>query len=106
MNPAPDAEQRNDFFGVTGTQALYGGGRGRVFEVNGYLIGDSRDAVVAAKRALLSYADGVARDFFDGDDTWPMVKFNGEFRPSPGGIVPCIPYGYAQAYSLILRGLR
>lgn len=106
-SPLADAEQVNAFFGTTGVQSVYGGGRGRVFEVRGLLVGESIPAVIAAEDTLLSYVDGIARDFVDNDGrTWPSVKFNGEYKQDPGGIMPCTPYGYCRGYSLVLRGLR
>ena len=105
--PNADSEQVNNFFGVTGTQSLYGGGRGRVFEIRGLLVGEDIPTVVAAEQNLLSYADGVARDFVDTNGTdWPSVKFKGEYKQDPGGIMPCTPWGFARGYSLVLRGLK
>src|SRR5579885_2306901 len=37
--PHPVAHQKDEYFGVTGMTALYGGGRGRRFEVAGVLVG-------------------------------------------------------------------
>ncbi len=104
--PSANEEQTNAFFGVTGTQALYGGGRGRVFEITGLLVGASQADVIAAENTLLSYADGIARDFVDTKGrTWPQVIFKGEFKPD-ARIDPCLPYGYAMRYSMVLRGLK
>ena len=105
--PNPNAEQLNEFFGTSGMQSLYGGGRGRAWQIKGLLVGATESAVISAQQNIYSYADGLARAFVDNDGiTWSNVVFRGEFQPDPGGIRPCNPYGYGRGYSMILRGLR
>jgi len=82
MNPHPNAQQINAFFGVTGLQTLYGGGRGRTFMVSGVLVGEARSDIVNARADLLSYADGQTHTLVDTDGTsWDNVIFRGEFQP-------------------------
>jgi hypothetical protein len=101
----PTAQQMNTFFGVSGTQTLYGGGRGRMFLVRGVLLGATTADLNAAESALLSYADGVARTLVDSRGrVWPNVLFRGEFQPDPRG-----PYatrsGWALPYRAVFHGL-
>jgi hypothetical protein len=103
MNPNPSAEQINSFFGVSGTQSLYGGGRGRVFMVEGTLFGANASALSSAELLILSYADGIGRVFTDQyGRNWPMVVFRGEY--SPQGRVMFDVRGYYQDYKAIFHG--
>ncbi len=103
--PHPVAVQKNEFLGVTGLTSLYGGGRGRTFEVTGVLVGSNLTVVIAAEGALLAYADGIARTFVDTQGrAWPNVIFEGEYQPSPEG--PKITdFGWCLPYRCILHGL-
>lgn len=102
--PQATAQQVSSFFGVHGTQALYGGTRGRSFTVSGVLTAEDPAGLRAAEALLQSYADGVPRTFIDTTGTsWPGVIYDGNFQPSefrhiPGG-------GWALPYRLVLRGL-
>lgn len=103
--PHPNAQQTNSFFGVSGTQSLYGGGRGRVFLIRGLLVGPTVQAVNDAEAAFLNYADGIARTLVDPRGrTWPNVVFRGEFRPDPNGPYPAVN-GWALPYKAVFHGL-
>jgi len=101
--PEPAAYQNAAFFGITGIQALWGGGRGRIFMVEGVWIETSTTAIRADETLLLSYADGIPREL---DDTfgasWQNVVFTGQYRPGK----LCFPQGkFALPYQAVFRGL-
>jgi hypothetical protein len=101
----PNAQQENTFFGVTGTQTLYGGGRGRMFLVTGVLVGDSLSAINLAESSFQNYADGVARTLIDPRGrAWPNVLYKGEFIPDPRGPYPTVN-GWALPYKAVFHGL-
>ena len=101
----PNAQQENSFFGVTGTQTLYGGGRGRMFLVSGVLVGNSLTALNAAEATLQGYADGIARPLVDPRGrVWENVLYKGEFVPDPKGPYPT-PDGWALPYRAVFHGL-
>src|SRR5262245_18886205 len=83
------ALQRDGFFGVTGMTSLFGGGRGRTFEVTGVLVGSNLPSLISAEGALLACADGIARTFVDTQDrAWPNVIVEGEYQHSAEGPKP------------------
>jgi hypothetical protein len=96
--PKSNAQQINNFFGISGSITLYGGGRGRLFLISGVLVADDLADLNSAEALLLSYADGIARTLIDTRGrTWLNVIFRGEFRPDAGGPKPtdngwCLPY--------------
>jgi hypothetical protein len=103
--PHPIALQRDGFFGVTGMTSLFGGGRGRTFEVTGLLVGSDVPSVIVAEGALLACADGIARTFVDTQGrSWPNVIFDGEYQPSAEGPKPT-DFGWCLPYRCILHGL-
>jgi hypothetical protein len=103
--PHPVAVQKDGFFGQTGLTSLYGGGRGRTFEVTGVLVGSDLPSVIAAEGFLLAYADGIARTFVDTQGrAWPNVIFEGEYQPSPEG-PKSTDSGWCLPYRCILHGL-
>lgn len=82
------ASQRNAFFGVNGTQSLYGGSRGRTFVVRGVLVDNSGN--LAGQIALIeSYNDGVGRTLSDLVLTrsWDKVIFK-KFRQTSERVLP------------------
>jgi hypothetical protein len=104
-SPHPVALQKDGFFGISGMTSLFGGGRGRAFEVTGVLVGDDLPSVILAEGALLTYADGVARTFVDTQGrAWPNVIFEGEYQPSPEGPKPT-DFGWCLPYRCVLHGL-
>lgn len=103
--PHPIALQKDGFFGVTGMTSLFGGGRGRTFEVSGVLVGSDLPSVIEAEGVLLSYADGIARTFVDTQGrTWPNVIFQGEYQASAEG-PKSTDFGWCLPYRCILHGL-
>jgi hypothetical protein len=104
-SPVPVATQMDAFFGISGVVSLWGGSRGRTFQVDGVLVGEDLFTVIAAEGVLLSYADGIARTFTDTQGrSWPNVIFEGEYQPSPEGPRPT-DFGWCLPYRCTLRGL-
>ena len=98
------AEQLNAFFGLSGTQSLYGGQRGRAFTVQGVLYGQSIADLNAAEALYHSYLDGLARVLVDTRGrTWPQVLVKAPFQPQ--GKVLQDARGYYQPYKGLLVGL-
>jgi hypothetical protein len=98
MEQAPSEVQLNSFFGTSGVQSLWGGGRGRTFHVSGLMVGPDATALAAARDLMLSYDDGIARDLVDTYGyTWPRVVFV-QMRPTSrverlaGGLGLCFTY--------------
>jgi hypothetical protein len=105
-SPLANAEQIDSFFGVTGVTRIDGGGRGRVFHVQGVFIGDDLPTVLAAEAVLLSYADGVVRVFTDTmSRSWDNTVFTGEYHPDPHGPKPLAGGGWSLSYRCTLRTL-
>ncbi|WP_165221957.1 hypothetical protein [Aquisphaera insulae] len=101
----PNAQQVNTFFGVNGTQSLFGGQRGRIFLIRGILLGASLDELNAAEATLRSYADGEARILVDPRGrTWPNVIFRGEFHSDAQGPLRTVR-GWALPYRAVFHGL-
>lgn len=103
--PNPSAQQINSYFGVTGSQMIYGGGRGRVFHITGVLIGTDVSDLASAEATILSFDDGIARTLTDTwGRNWPYVVFVGEFTPDQKGPRP-FDGGWALPYRATFRGL-
>lgn len=102
--PQATAQQISAFFGVTGTQTLFGGGRGRAFMVRGVMTGSIPADLRASEILVQSYADGVARILVDTYGyTWPNVIFKGEFQyQGPMGFAAG---GVAREYRAVFYGL-
>ncbi len=84
--PHPNVQQINEFFGVNGTQTVYGGTRGRTFLITGLLPSFGYYGIAFAENALLSFADGLPHQFTDTlGRVWSNVIYRGEYQPSPGG---------------------
>lgn len=99
----PPAEQLNAFFGVSGQQSLFGGMRGRVFEVSGVLFGVTLMELNNAEGLFLSYIDGIARVLVDTRGrAWPSVIVR-TFQPN--GRVIRDARGFYQSYRALLTGL-
>lgn len=102
VNPNPSDAQYDTFFGQGGVFSLYGGSRGRVFLVSGFLFGADLGSLDAARDNLWSFDDGVGRELVDNlGHSWPLVVYK-QFsqqdiiRPGPGG--------YYLKYSLVFEG--
>lgn len=106
MIPKASASQVNAFFGVSGVQSVYGGGRGRMFMISGLLVGEDHPAVDAAEATLLSYDDGIARVLVDTcGRTWSNVVFTGDYQPDPMGRRPLVDgSGWGLPYRATFRG--
>lgn len=103
--PRPRAQQVAAFFGVSGTQVLDGGGRGRVFYIKGVLTAPTPAALDAAEDRLRACADGVARTLVDaGGRAWPHVVFKGEFVAEARGLLAG-GAGWALPYRAVFYGL-
>lgn len=101
----PRAQQVNAFFGVSGTQMLDGGGRGRSFFIRGLLTAPTFADLSAAEAQFASFADGVARTLIDPRGrAWSNVVFKGEFVPDSRGPQPC-GGGWALPYRAVFHGL-
>lgn len=100
----PSAEQMNAFFGVNGTQRMFGGSRGRAFFVEGVLFGATMGDLSDAELIILSYEDGIGRAFVDSyGRSWPSVVFRGEYQPQ--GRILQDARGFYQEYKVIFHGL-
>ncbi len=101
----PRAQQVDVYFGVNGARVLDGGGRGRVFQVRGLLVGSTMAELAEAEARFVDYADGQARVFVDTRGrSWSNVIFKGEFTPDPLGPFP-ISGGWALPYRALFHGL-
>lgn len=94
----PSEVQLNAFFGASGVQRLWGGGRGRAFLVSGLLVGSDIADLTAAEANFRSYDDGIARVLTDTwGRSWPRVVY-GTMEPTDrilqlaGGLGLCMPY--------------
>jgi hypothetical protein len=94
--PRPCAQQTDAFFGVPGQLSLFGGSRGRQFQVSGvlfdYTIGLLNfDESIFLTGTPNNFADGVARLLIDTRGRyWPNVVYIGEFQPDQGGPKPMV----------------
>jgi hypothetical protein len=92
--PAEAAQQRDSFFGVPGMLSLFGGSRGRTFEVSGVLYDEeieqlNEDEDVFTPGVENTLADGVSRTLFDTRGrSWANVVYLGQFQPDPLGPRP------------------
>ena len=103
--PNPSAQQIISYFGVTGTQMIFGGGRGRMFNINGVLIGSDLSDLAASEATLLSYDDGIARTLTDcWGRNWSQVVFTGQYQPNPKGPL-FFSGGWGLPYHAVFRGL-
>lgn len=100
----PTAEQVNAFFGLSGQQSLWGGQRGRVFEVSGVFYGETLADLNDAEALYLSYIDGIARDLVDTRErNWSSVLVK---ALQPGDRMLRDGRGYFLPYKGMLIGLR
>lgn len=107
--PNAAAIQEAAYCGANGVVSSYGGGRGRIFQVQGLFVGDSRASCAANESIMLSFADGLGHTLVDNlDNIWTDVIFKGEIDTLDGGPIRGTSGGYAWfwPYKLLLRGLR
>jgi len=104
MNPT--AQQLDQFFGVSGNLALWGGTRGRMFLISGVFQEVDIETLNADEAVIMGFADGIARPLFDTRGRlWQNVIFEGHYAPDPMGPRPTGPGGWAVAYKMSMRGL-
>jgi hypothetical protein len=112
--PAQAAAQSEAFFGVPGMLSVFGGTRGRTFQVQGVLYDVdiptlSLDENIFTPGVTGTVADGVARPLFDTRGrTWANVIYLGEFQPHPMGPRPAVwggGSGWALPYRAVFHGL-
>jgi len=112
--PAAPGQQVEAFFGVPGVMSVYGGHRGRIFQVSGVLFDEDLDTLNALENVFTpgvdgSMADGVARDLFDTRGrTWTNVVLLGGFQPDPMGPRPGAwngDSGWVLPYRAVFHGL-
>jgi hypothetical protein len=105
--PNETAFQKNEFFGVDGTASLYGGQRGRMFEVKGILVDQSATSgptLVAQIQTLRSYDDGIGRTFVDNlGIAWSEVVFR---QWTPGERIINTQFGPALEFTVLFEGLQ
>lgn len=88
---APRAEQRNEFFGIDGIEALDGGSRGGTTIVSGVLYEADLATLVTAWNAFLAKKDGLTHALVDTEGTThPEAKLmsvepKGPLRRDQGG---------------------
>lgn len=112
--PVPASQQAEAFFGVPGIMSVFGGHRGRTFEVTGILYDDdisllNSDEDVFTPGVSGTAADGVARVLFDTRGrSWANVVCLGEYQPDPNGPVRGLVGGFGfwvLPYRAIFHGL-
>ena len=103
--PNPAAVQLQGYFGVSGRAGLYGGSRGRRFEVEALLAPTSPAGCFSLEAWLLSYADEIARVYMDNQGrAWPNVIFLGEYEPDCEG-PKWTDFGCVLPYRCVLEDL-
>ena len=112
--PAQAAQQVEAFFGVPGLLSVFGGTRGRTFQVQGVLFDVDLPTLNADEDVFTpgvsgSMADGIARDLFDTRGrTWSNVVYLGQFQPDPMGPRPGVwpgGGGWILPYRAVFHGL-
>jgi hypothetical protein len=105
-SPHPNAQQMNEFFGINGTQTLFGGQRGRTLLVSGVLLGVDLPEINAAETALLSFADGLPHTLIDDRGrVFGNVIFKGEYQSFEQGPRLVAGGGWCLPYKLTMTGL-
>jgi len=119
MHPNLTANQVSEFFGIEGVFNLYGGSRGRVFTVEGCLVGIGEDmfdgvaSLNSLEQVIHSYADGIGRVLIDTRGrVWGNVVFDDVFQPDPKGPQTMVGYSnldgspaWGLQYRAAFRGL-
>ena len=112
--PAQAAQQLDAFFGVPGLLSVFGGTRGRTFQVTGVLYDENlvllnADEDIFTPGVSGSVADGIARPLFDTRGrTWANVIYLGQFQPDPMGPRPGAwggDAGWVLPYRAVFHGL-
>jgi hypothetical protein len=112
--PAGCAQQSDSFFGVPGMLSVFGGSRGRTFQIQGVLFDVdlptlNSDEDIFTPGVNGSMADGIARPLFDTRGrTWANVIYLGQFQPDPMGPRPGVwsdSSGWVLPYRAVFHGL-
>jgi hypothetical protein len=112
--PNQVAQQSEAFFGVPGMLSVFGGSRGRTFQVSGVLYDVDLTTLNADENLFTpgvsgSMADGIARSLFDTRGrTWANVVYLGQFQPDPMGPRPGAwqgSAGWVLPYRAVFHGL-
>src|SRR5262245_38979505 len=96
QTPNNCAQQSDSFFGVPGMLSVFGGSRGRTFQVSGVLYDSdlgllNSDEDIFTPGVQGSMADGNARVLFDTRGrSWANVVYLGQFQPDPKGPRPAV----------------
>lgn len=100
----PGDFQRTAFQGQNGVYSLFGGSRGRTFNVEAVLYGADLAGVLSARAVIESYHDGIARVLVDTTGyAWGQVVYNGDF--TPGGQYTTGHGGVIQPYRCSFMGM-
>ena len=112
--PMQAAQQLEAFFGVPGLLSVFGGARGRTFQISGVLFDVdlptlNLDEDVFTPGVNGNVADGIARPLADTRGrTWANVIYLGQFTPDPNGPRPAVwsgSSGWALPYRAVFHGL-
>ena len=112
--PAQSAQQVEAFFGVPGVLSVFGGARGRSFQITGCLFDVDLPTLNADENVFTpgvtgTLADGIARTLSDTRGrNWANVVFLGQFQPDPMGPRPAVwgsGGGWALPYKAVFHGL-
>jgi hypothetical protein len=110
QTPGKCAQQLEAFFGVGGMTSLFGGSRGRTFQISGVLADVDLPTLIGDFQIFWpnipgSIADGVARTLIDTlGQSWLNVVYLGEFRLDPEGPHP-FDRGWCVRYEATFYGL-
>jgi hypothetical protein len=101
----PAANQADSFFGVGGTVNLFGGTRGRLFQISGVFEEEDIPGLNSDEAVIRSFIDGIARTLIDTRGrSWSFVIFKGEYQPDPMGPRPSVQ-GWCLPYKMVMHGL-
>ena len=112
--PLQCSAQLEAFFGVPGMLSVFGGSRGRTFQVSGVLFDEDITTLNADEDIFTpgvdgSMADGIARTLADTRGrNWANVIYLGQFTPDPMGPRPAVwgsGAGWALPYRAVFHGL-
>jgi len=105
MTPNPAARQIDAIFGQDGELSLYGGARGRTFQIAGVLLDVDIEGLNVDEGVILNTEGPTPQTLVDTrGNSWPNVVFDGEYRPDPSGPHPT-DTGWCLAYRMTLHGL-
>ncbi len=110
--PNPGAASISSFFGIHGVQFMYGGSRGRTFQIESLWVDTTPAAIVADEYLLENFADGNTHIFVDTTGTsWFNVVYLNEYQRASDHYMaiqlPTDPptWGWCMPFRMILHGL-